>query len=123
VTDDTGNIKIDTSELLRVFGGILNNGAVHATTDETLELQQETGDYVSLRQQLQASQEREEWLKGQLEAEQERSRLLELEREREREHSRELERRVLALPEGGAGREKKKGIFTRLFGIDDAGGV
>lgn len=99
--DASGNPKIDTSELLRVFGALKTDGssntAPDAATDTPGQTPGDTPAYAalqtaieSLNGQLRASQEREEWLKGQLATEQERSR--------------ELERRL--LPPGESPQEK-----------------
>ncbi len=102
--DPQGNHRIDTSEIQRVFGALVADGS----TEAPAAIQQETPvdttihqlTIETLREQLKAAQEREEWLKGQLEAEQERSR--------------ELERKM--LPPGQGEALKKTGFFRKWFG-------
>jgi hypothetical protein len=105
VVDNTGHVKIDTSELLRVFGELKNDCDISATCEPPNTASNNMANVAMLQKLLQESQERETWLKAQLEEEKR-------EREREREHSRELEKRILALPEG---KPKKRGFFARLF--------
>jgi len=102
VIDDTGHIRIETSELLRVFGELKNNCGIPVARETA----DSKDDAATLRRLLLESQGREEWLRAQLEAEK-------MEREREREHSRELEKRILALPGAVV---KKPGFLSRLFG-------
>jgi hypothetical protein len=106
VVDDTGHVKIDTSELLRVFGELKSDCYTSATHEPPNTAPNYITSVAGLQKLLQESQEREAWLKVQLEEEKQ-------EREREREHSRELEKRLLALPEG---QTKKPGLLARLFG-------
>mgnify|MGYP003620743905 CR=1 FL=1 len=98
--DVLGNVVIDTSELVRVFGSLKTDGTTEASGVTPPESPEITALHhftiETLREQLRGAQEREEWLKRQLEAEQERSR--------------ELERRMLPPGEG------KKGFFARIFG-------
>ena len=110
--DDTGNLKIDTSELFRVFGELKSSGTPCDTPltvpFEHLTVPFEHHDTVSiemLQEQLKAAQERE---KSALERE---NRLIAM-LEQEQQARRELEQRILALPEG---RPKKPGFFARLF--------
>lgn len=105
--DASGNVVIDTSELVRVFGALESSSNTSAPAQAPSESPESTGLHQltieTLREQLRAAQDREDWLKRQLEAEQERSR--------------ELERRMLPPGEPGPGpREPKKGFFRRLFG-------
>lgn len=108
--DASGNVVIDTAELVRVFGALKSDG----TTDAPASAPAESPENTSLHQltietlveQLKAAQqrekealEREKWLKGQLEEEKERSRA--------------LEQRMLPPGEEVAA---KKGFFVRLFG-------
>jgi hypothetical protein len=114
IVDDKGHTKIDTSELLRVFGELKSDSNINETAQHNksnTKQHQATPDIATLQLQLQAANERETWLKEMLEAERERIR--QLETEREREHSRELEKRLLALPEGQI---KKTGWFARILG-------
>ncbi len=105
----SGNVMIDTSELVRVFGALESDGATGAPatalaqSSENASLHHLTVE--TLIQQLKAAEdrekaalEREEWLKRQL--------------EEEKERSRELERRM--LPPGEAP-DAKKGFFPRLL--------
>jgi hypothetical protein len=111
VIDDTGMAKIDTGELLRVFGEFKTNGTVNEavkkipidTTEQLLNVEA----FKMLKEQLQsaqererAAQERESWLKDQL--------------ENALGRNKELELRILALPEGGTA--KKPGLLARLLG-------
>ena len=98
--DASGNPVIDTAELVRVFGPLVSTGAPDAQgqTPASAPDHPALSQVVeTLREQLRAAQEREEWLKGQLEASQARSA--------------ELEQRM--LPPGEAA---KKGFFARIFG-------
>lgn len=106
MTDDTGNIKIETSELLRVFGELKSNGTIHDTPLTVPFEQQSTASIEILQEQLKAAQERE---KSALERE---NRLIAM-LEQEQQTRRELEQRILALPEGSS---KKQGWLSRLFG-------
>jgi hypothetical protein len=97
--DASGNQVIDTAELVRVFGPLVSTGAPYAqeqTPPSAPENPVLSQVVETLREQLRAAQEREEWLKGQLEAAQARSA--------------ELEQRM--LPQG----EGRKGFFVRFFG-------
>lgn len=109
--DASGNVVIDTAELVRVFGALESDGttgapaAAPAESPENNSIHQLTIE--TLVQQLKAAEdrekaalEREDWLKRQLEEEQERSR--------------ELERRMLPPGEDTSG--KKPGFFRRIFG-------
>lgn len=103
--DGTGNLKIDTSELFRVFGELKSSGT---PCDTPMTVPFEHHDTVSvemLQEQLKAAQERE---KSALERE---NRLIAM-LEQEQQARRELEQRILALPEG---KPKKPGFFARLF--------
>jgi len=97
--DASGNVVIDTSELVRVFGALKSDGSTSASAASGADSSESTFTHhvtiEALREQLRAAQDREEWLKRQLEAEQERNR--------------ELERRL--LPPG-----EKKGLWERIFG-------
>lgn len=95
--DAMGRPVVDTSELVRVFGPLVGEGAPGVEVVTHQNTPANTTAIEALKQQLQAALEREEWLKRQLEAEQERSR--------------ELERRM--LPPGAP---EKKGFWARLFG-------
>jgi hypothetical protein len=109
VADTRGRQKIDTSELMRVFGELRTDGVVEKAIKlpgKSTEQDYTTLAFETLKEQLRASQERERenqeretWLKEQLAT------------ALERNH--ELEQRILALPEGIA---KKPGLFARLFG-------
>jgi hypothetical protein len=98
-----GNVVIDTDELVRVFGA-LKTGSVAGAPDSAL-IQSPQDNILhqltieTLREQLRAAQEREEWLKSQL--------------AEERARNRELERRM--LPPGGDA-PAKKGFLSRIFG-------
>ena len=92
-----GRPVVDTSELVRVFGPLVGDGASDAGVAAQQNAPADTTAIEVLKQQLQAALNREEWLKRQLEAEQERNR--------------ELERRM--LPPGAP---EKKGFWARLFG-------
>jgi hypothetical protein len=105
MTDDTGSIKIETSELLRVFGELKSNGTIHDTPITVPFEQQNTVSIGILQEQLKAAQERE---KSALERE---NRLITM-LEQEQQTRRELEQRILALPEG---KPRKRGFFARLF--------
>jgi hypothetical protein len=103
VIDATGHRKIDTSELLRVFGELKTSAATIATGNATINNTEQhltAVAFETLRDQLNAAQEREIWLKNQLEA------------MFERNH--ELEQKILALPEGTA---PKPGWLGWLFKI------
>jgi hypothetical protein len=104
-SDDTGNIKIDTSELLRVFGELKTNGTAHTAPPSVPFEQQGTAYIEILKEQLKTAQERE---KAALERENKLINML----EQEQLTRRELEQKILALPEG---RAKKPGLFARLF--------
>lgn len=101
--DASGNVVIDTAELVRVFGALESDGTTSAPAAAPAESPESTGLHQltieTLVQQLKAAQDREEWLKRQLEEEKERSRA--------------LEQRMLPPGEEGAAR---KGFFARLFG-------
>jgi predicted site-specific integrase-resolvase len=90
VTNDKGNVKIDTSELLRVFGELTGNNVNlqapgHINTPEIDTLQAQIH---RLEKELDAAHE-------------EKSRLLSI-----------IEKQALALPQG----EAKKGFWARAFG-------
>lgn len=108
VRDEAGHVKIDTSELLRVFGNLATDGITQETKNATPKQQQTTGDYEILRQRLQLALEHETWLKTQLES--------------ALEHNRELERRLLdlSLLKGQTAlptmTNSTKGFFARLLG-------
>jgi hypothetical protein len=105
--DDLGKRKIETSELLRVFGEFSKKD------NETVsERQNLTPRDTNLSQRLRDAAEHIRWLTAQLDEEKARSRRLEEEKEREREHSRELERLMLAV----GSQQRKPGIFERIFG-------
>lgn len=98
--DASGNTVIDPAELIRVFGNLVSDG----TTDTQIQASVSTPENTALnrivdtlREQLHAAQEREEWFKRQLEAEQARSR--------------ELEQKMLP-----SGEPERKGFFKRVFG-------
>lgn len=101
--DESGNPVIDVSELIRVYGTIKadESGKPDSVKQlDTVEPDQTAQTMIeTLREELRAAREREDWLKGQLEAGQERVR--------------ELERRMLPP---GEGTPAKKGFFSRLFG-------
>lgn len=101
--DAAGNPVIDIAELMRVFGSIHADDTgepVSASQDNTPSMSQAEAAIIdTLREELRAAREREEWLKGQLEAEQERSR--------------ELERRMLPA---GTEATAKRSFLARLFG-------
>ena len=105
IKDVNGHPKIDTSELLRVFGELSTNGNIqpkNATENmiKTNHVQQPDSGVVDiLKEQLKAAQEREKRLLEMLEQEQQ-ARL-------------ELERRFIALPEG---QTKKTSWLSRLLG-------
>jgi hypothetical protein len=127
IADIRGHPKIDTSELIRVFGELKNNGAKKSLPSGS---EQENGNDAAvaidvLKEQLRASMERERaafvreerlneqlkeregWLKNQLEMAQNRIN--------------ELEKHILVLPEG-KGKESDSGFFDRLlrfFGFKD----
>jgi hypothetical protein len=98
--DANGNMVIDSAELVRVFGALKSGGSTSAPVASGAESSESTSihhvTFETLREQLKAAQEREEWLKKQLEAEQERYR--------------SLEQRMLPPVQG------KKGFFARIFG-------
>jgi hypothetical protein len=106
MTDDTGSIKIETSELLRVFGELKSNGTIDNALSSVSIEQQNTANIEILQEQLKAAQERE---KSALERE---NRLIAM-LEQEQQTRRELEQRILALPEGSP---KKQGWLSRFFG-------
>ena len=101
--DASGNVVIDTAELVRVFGALESDGTTGAPAAAPAESPESTGLHQltieTLVQQLKAAQDREEWLKRQLEEEKERSRA--------------LEQRMLPP---GEGEPAKKGFWKRLFG-------
>lgn len=73
VIDESGNPKIDTSELIRVFGELLTDGTIQARNDisKIAGDRQENSTIVEiLREQLKVSQERERALLAMLEQEQ-----------------------------------------------------
>ena len=90
--DASGNVVIDSAELVRVFGALKSDGSTSAPvtsgtgTPENTSIHHVTIE--TLREQLKAAQEREEWLKQRIEI---------------------LEQR--ALPPG-----EKKGLLARIFG-------
>lgn len=98
--DAMGRPVVDTSELVRVFGPLVGEGAPGVEVVTHQNTPANTTAIEALKQQLQAALEREEWLKRQLEAEQERSR--------------ELERRM--LPPAQEQERAKKGFWQKLFG-------
>ena len=106
IKDVDGYTKIDTAELLRVFGEFSTDGSVHVVeqvfkSNSNQQPFQHLNDTLVdvLKEQLNAALEREKKLIDMLEHEQ-------LSR-------RELEQKILALPEGTA---EKSGWFSRLFG-------
>jgi hypothetical protein len=106
VIDTDGHTKIDTAELLRVFGELSTDGAVQATVQTVEKVsklnnfkQPQDGKLVEvLKEQLNAALEREKKLTDLL--------------EREQQSRHELEQKILALPEGTA---KKPWRFAWLF--------
>lgn len=106
IKDVDGHTKIDTAELLRVFGELSTDGSVQTVekvfkSNSNQQPFQRSNDTLVdvLKEQLNAALEREKKLTDMLEHEQ-------LSR-------RELEQKILALPEGTA---EKSGWFSRLFG-------
>jgi hypothetical protein len=102
VMDSDGHAKIDTAELLRVFGELSTDGSVDVSVEKVPKStgNQQSGDMLVevLKEQLNAALEREKKLINMLEQEQ--------------QARREIEQRVLALPEG---QTKRTGLFARLF--------
>jgi hypothetical protein len=90
--DASGNVVIDSAELVRVFGALKSDGSTSAPVASGAETPESTSNHHVtidvLREQLKAAQEREEWLKQRIEI---------------------LEQR--ALPPG-----EKKGLLARIFG-------
>jgi Ca2+-binding EF-hand superfamily protein len=103
VMDGDGHAKIDTAELLRVFGELSTDGSVDAGVEKAFIStgNQQSGDMLVevLKEQLNAALEREKKLIDMLEQEQ--------------QARREIEQRILALPDG---QTKRPGLFSRLFG-------
>ena len=103
--DASGNPVIDTSELLRVYGSLNADEADKPDSTRQTDTAEpdQTAVIETLREELRAAREREEWLKKQIEQGQERYA--------------QLENRM--LPQGGEpgpGEAPQKGFFKRLFG-------
>jgi hypothetical protein len=102
VVDSDGHTKIDTAELMRVFGELSTDGDVQPSVDKASKStgNQQSGDMLVevLKEQLNAALEREKKLTDMLEQEQ--------------QARRDIEQRFLALPEGSP---KKQGWLSRFF--------
>jgi predicted site-specific integrase-resolvase len=102
VTDNDGHIKIDTSELLRVFGKLVasdtSDSVQHDAYQNATNKQVPISVYEDIKTQLNAALEREKNLLAMLGHEQ--------------QSRREMEQKLLALPEG---QSIKKGWLARLF--------
>lgn len=107
VIDNDGNRKIDTSELLRVFGEL---------SMDSIEQPVKTRELNSVEHPKMPSNDTQnaivEILKEQLQAALDREKVLLETLQQEQRSRREIEQRLLALPEGVS---KKPGLFARLF--------
>jgi predicted site-specific integrase-resolvase len=110
VIDNDGHIKIDTSELLRVFGELADTDALNKVQHESYKSATDAENnvtheqvpisvYEDIKTQLNAALEREKNLLAMLGQEQ--------------QSRREMEQKLLALPEG---QNKKQGWLARLLG-------
>jgi YD repeat-containing protein len=102
ITDNDGHIKIDTSELIRVFGNLVvadtSNKAQYDAHQNAINEQVPVSVYEDIKTQLNAALERGKNLLAMLGQEQ--------------QSRREMEQKLLALPEG---QSIKKGWLARLF--------
>jgi predicted site-specific integrase-resolvase len=103
VTDNDGHMKIDTSELIRVFGKLVATDTPdriqHEAHQSAINEQVPVSVYEDIKTQLNAALEREKNLLAMLGQEQ--------------QSRQEMEQKLLALPDGQL---KKQGWLARLLG-------
>lgn len=114
--DTSGNIEIDTAELIRVFGELKQNDTqllhVSDVSKSIIKQQRDTGDTVvieTLQKELEKAHEREVWLQKQVDERDEKIKCLE-------ERNEHLIIRLLPAPaEEHAPVKLKQGLLQKLF--------